>query len=110
MLPRLGSMVRPVVLMLAGCAAGLGCSLAPLQIGAATTTPDPAGLALSALEGTKAAGTKKASPFAAAKESDDAGHDHLRVDRGRLWWLVVPVGLGLISYHSLRRREQGTDS
>ena len=61
--------------------------------------------ALKELAGTKATGTKKNSPFAAAKESDDDTHDDLKVDRGRLWWLLLPVGLAAISYGALKSQE-----
>jgi len=60
---------------------------------------------LKALHGTKAAGTKKNSPFAAAKESDDTAADGLKADRSRLWWLLLPVGLAAISYGALKAQE-----
>jgi hypothetical protein len=60
---------------------------------------------LEKLKGTKAAGSQKDSPFAAAKESDAATSAHLRVDRMRLWWLLLPVGLAAVSYGALRSKE-----
>ena len=143
-------MRHPTALLLAGCAAGLSCSLlaapmtlAPAQAGAliaqaaaekaspfagakdetspvqdaelapAATVPEPSVQPAAAemegtlkeLAGTKAAGTKKNSPFAGAKESDEAAHADLRADRTRLWWLLLPVGLAAISYGALRSRE-----
>ena len=60
---------------------------------------------LDKLKGTKAAGSQKDSPFAAAKESDAATSSQLRVDRMRLWWLLLPVGLAAVSYGALRSKE-----
>jgi hypothetical protein len=57
------------------------------------------------LEGTRAAGTTKESPFAGAKESDAATSTQLRVDRSRLWWLLLPLSLAAISYAALRAQE-----
>ena len=143
-------MRHPTALLLAGCAAGLSCSLlaAPITLRPAEagtllaqtatekaspfagakdeTSPDqsaePAAPAaepqqasqpatgevegtLKELAGTKAAGTKKNSPFAGAKESDEAAHADLRADRTRLWWVLLPVGLAAISYGALRSKE-----
>ena len=147
-------MRHPTALLLAGCAAGLSCSLLaapvalpPAQAGillAQTSTEkaspfagakdetsslqsteqstEPAAPAAEPeqavqpasgemdgtpkeLAGTKAVGTKKNSPFAGAKESDEAAHADLRADRTRLWWLLLPVGLAAISYGALRSRE-----
>jgi hypothetical protein len=64
--------------------------------------------ALDKLKGTKAAGSKKHSPFAAAKESDSDTSAHLRVDRTRLWWLLLPVGMAAISYGALRSQESSS--
>jgi hypothetical protein len=61
--------------------------------------------ALKELGGTKAVGTKKNSPFAGAKESDEAAHADLKADRSRLWWLLLPVGLAAISYGALKAQE-----
>ena len=61
--------------------------------------------ALKGLTGTKAAGTKKNSPFAAAKESDEDADTDLKADRSRLWWLLLPVGLAAISYGALKAQE-----
>ena len=147
---RMTVMRHPTALLLAGCAAGLSCSLlaAPMPLPPAQagtllaqtatekaspfagakdeTSPEqsaePATPAaapeqavqpasgemegtLKELAGTKAAGTKKNSPFAGAKESDEAAHADLRADRTRLWWLLLPVGLAAISYGALRSRE-----
>jgi hypothetical protein len=60
---------------------------------------------LKQLAGTKAAGTKKNSPFAAAKESDEDADTDLKADRTRLWWLLLPVGLAAISYGVLKAQE-----
>ena len=146
-------MRHPFALLLAGCAAGLSCSLlatpnpsASAQAGtllAQTQSPtekaspfagakdetsadqgtdqaapatEPAQASpqqavaemegtLKELSGTKAAGTKKNSPFAGAKESDEDAHGDLKADRGRLWWLLLPVGLAAISYGVLRAQE-----
>ena len=143
-------MRHPTALLLAGCAAGLSCSLLaapmplpPAQAGtllAQTTTEkaspfagakdetsteqstEPAAPAAEPeqavqhasgeidgtpkeLAGTKAAGTKKNSPFAGAKESDEAAHADLRADRTRLWWLLLPVGMSAISYGALCSKE-----
>jgi len=123
-------------MLLAGCAAGLSCSLitgtvtadhgqARTMLAQATTekaspfaaakdeTNAPEGAdavqdGLKELAGSKAAGTKKNSPFAAAKETDNAAHLNLRADRARLWWLLVPVGFAAISYGSLRSQEGGS--
>ena len=143
-------MRHPTALLLAGCAAGLSCSLlaAPIAFGPAqagtliaqTATEkaspfagakdetssdhgaEPAAPTAGSeqassqatgevdgtpkeLAGTKAAGTKKNSPFAGAKESDEAAHADLRADRTRLWWLLLPVGLAAIGYGALRSNE-----
>jgi len=74
------------------------------ETGAGAADSSPAG-ALKELAGTKATGTKKNSPFAAAKESDEETHDDLKVDRSRLWWLLLPVGLAAISYGALKSKE-----
>lgn len=131
---RFASMRHQHLLLLAACATGLSCSLAvadpmvappaqamPLlaqaalekaspfasakdETGAGAADSSPAG-ALKELAGTKATGTKKNSPFAAAKESDEETHDDLKVDRSRLWWLLLPVGLAAISYGALKSQE-----
>ena len=142
-------MRQPSALLLAGCAAGLSCSLlatpnpsASAQAGtllAQTQNPTEkaspfagakdetsadqaapaAGPALASqqqkagemegtlkeLSGTKAAGTKKNSPFAGAKESDEDARRDLKADRARLWWLLLPVGLAAIGYGALRAQE-----
>ncbi|MFM8260376.1 MAG: hypothetical protein ACKN83_11245 [Vulcanococcus sp.] len=118
---------------LAGCAAGLRCSLItgtvrpePAQaqqllaqaatqkaspFAAAkveTNAPDAAAAGqdtLQTLTGSKAAGTKTNSPFAAAKESDATHNTDPRADRSRLWWLLVPVGVAAISYGALRSQD-----
>jgi hypothetical protein len=74
------------------------------ETGAGTGAASPAG-ALKVLAGTKATGTKKNSPFAAAKESDHEANAHLQVDRSRLWWILLPVGLAAISYGTLKSQE-----
>ena len=66
--------------------------------------------ALKELTGTKAAGTKKNSPFAAAKESDEDADTDLKADRSRLWWLLLPVGLAAISYGALKAQEGEADA
>jgi hypothetical protein len=66
--------------------------------------------ALKELTGTKAAGTKKNSPFAAAKESDEDADTDLKADRSRLWWLLLPVGLAAISYGALKAQEGETEA
>jgi hypothetical protein len=60
---------------------------------------------LQELEGTRAAGTTKQSPFAGAKESDAATSAQLRVDRRRLWWLRLPLSLAAVSYAALLSQE-----
>jgi hypothetical protein len=131
---RFASMRHQHHLLLAACATGLSCSLAvagpvatppadamPLLAQAAVEKASPfaaakdetgtgAGAASPAdamkeLAGTKATGTKKNSPFAAAKESDLQANADLKVDRSRLWWLLLPVGLAAISYSALRSQE-----
>lgn len=133
MLPRTVPMQRLQTVLLAGCAAGLGCSLIsgtvpsepaqarPLLAQVATqkaspyasakdetNAPDPGAAvqdSLGHLIGSKAAGTKTNSPFAGAKENDAAAHAALRADRTRLWWLLVPIGVAALSYGALRRQE-----
>lgn len=131
---RFASMRRQHHLLLAACATGLSCSLAvagpmvtppadamPLlaqaavekaspfasakdETGAKDADSSPVG-ALKELAGTKATGTKKNSPFAAAKESEDGAQADLKVDRSRLWWLLLPLGLAAISYSALKSQE-----
>lgn len=60
---------------------------------------------LETLGGSRATGTTKDSPFAGAKESDAATSSRLRVDRGRLWWLLLPLSLAAISYGVLRSQD-----
>ena len=108
-------MRHTTALLLAGCAAGLSCSLlaAPLQLPPAQAASEKVSpfagakdeTSLVQLDGTKAAGSKKNSPFAGAKESDAATHTDLQADRTRLWWLVLPVGLAALSYLKLRSGE-----
>ena len=123
------------LLLLAACSAGLGCatvfgsSLTPVagaqaipllaqapgaqkaspyakaQDAAAPSAPTGATGALDMLKGTKAVGSEKDSPFAGAKESDTASSAHLRVNRSRLWWLLLPVGLAAVSYAALRTQD-----
>ena len=57
------------------------------------------------LGGTKAAGSKKQSPYAAAKDETSAT---VEPTLGKLWGLVLPVGLAAGSYVVLRRRESGS--
>ena len=121
----------PGTLLLAGCAAGLSCgliggSLASHPASAATllaqaksekaspfaAAKDEGGGAAAAVEGTlkemngsKAKGSKKNSPFAAAKDSEGGAKASLQVDRTRLWWLALPVGLAVIGYSGLRAQE-----
>ena len=65
----------------------------------------PAPAPLEELNGRAADGSKKNSPFASAKESDGEAERHLQADPGRLWWLLLPIGLAAISYGGLRRAE-----
>ncbi|KMM16724.1 hypothetical protein [Synechococcus sp. GFB01] len=71
------------------------------------TTPASSASArvLEDLGGSRATGTTKDSPFAGAKESDTATTAQLRVDRGRLWWLLLPLCLAAISYAVLRGQD-----
>ena len=117
-------------LLLSACSAGLSCTAlfgspitAPPAAEAATeqkASPyaapqdetDPkvetgTAAALKHLQGTKAAGSTKDSPFAGAKESEGATQATLRVNRTKLWWLLLPVGLAAISYGALRSQEDG---
>jgi hypothetical protein len=75
-------------------------------LGSPITAP-PAAEVQGDLQGTKAAGSTKDSPFAGAKESEGATQATLRVDRTKLWWLLLPVGLAAISYGALRSQEDG---
>ena len=106
-------MRRHDTLLLAGCATGLSCAL---LVGAAPPQPAAASpwLAQAAVEGpgtapalvgTPAAGSKRNSPFAAAKEDDAETELDLQADRGRLWWLLLPAGLAALSYGVLRAQE-----
>jgi hypothetical protein len=54
--------------------------------------------------GTQAPGSKKASPYAAAKDEMQLSFGPAL---GRLWLLLVPVGLAAGSYAYLRKREDG---
>ena len=117
------------LLLLSACSAGLSCTAmfgtpiaAPPAAQAATeqkaspyAAPQDAterqaeagtDAALQQLQGTKAAGSTKESPFAGAKESDGATKAALRVERSKLWWLLLPVGLAAISYGALRSQEE----
>jgi hypothetical protein len=58
------------------------------------------------MEGTKAKGSEKDSPFAGAKDSNQQVHQSLAVDRSRGWLMLVPVGLAALSYGALRSRER----
>ena len=109
-------MRRHDTLLLAGCATGLSCAL---LVGAAPPQPADAGpwLAQAAVEGpgtapalvgTPAAGSKRNSPFAAAKEDDAETERDLQADRGRLWWLLLPAGLAALSY-GVPRAQEGQD-
>lgn len=60
-----------------------------------------------AMGGTKAAGSSKDSPYAAAK--DDTSITNVPTLQ-RLWTLVVPIGLAAGSYIWLRSRERGSFS
>lgn len=106
------AMRHPNLLLSAACSAGLSCSLlpAPTLLPAAHAQPLLAQATtvhgtLQDLAGTRLAATKKNSPFAGAKERDDEAHSDLKADRGRLWWLLLPVGLAAISYGALRSQE-----
>ena len=119
---RFASMRHQHHLLLAACATGLSCSLAvagpmvappadamPLLAQAAVEKASPFASAkdetsakeadsspvgaLKELAGTKATGTKKNSPFAAAKESEDDAQADLKVERSRLGWLLLSLGL-----------------
>jgi hypothetical protein len=100
-------------LLLSACSAGLSCTAlfgspitAPPAAEAATEQKaSPTAAALEHLQGTKAAGSTKDSPFAGAKESEGATQATLRVNRTKLWWLLLPVGLAAISYGALRSQE-----
>ncbi|MCX5939694.1 MAG: hypothetical protein NTX18_01375 [Cyanobium sp. LacPavin_0818_WC50_MAG_67_9] len=103
------------LLLLSACSAGLSCTAmfgtpiaAPPAAQAATERQAEAGTAaaLQQLQGTKAAGSTKESPFVGAKESDGATKAALRVERTKLWWLLLPVGLAAISYGALRAQEE----
>lgn len=100
-------------LLLSACGAGLSCAAA---LSGGVIHPPAAAAnagvtnAMDQLGGTKAAGSSKSSPFAAAKESDSSANEHLRAQRGRLWWLLLPVGLAAISYGALRSQESPTDA
>ncbi|MGB5134403.1 MAG: hypothetical protein WBN89_04435 [Prochlorococcaceae cyanobacterium] len=61
---------------------------------------------LERMEGTKAKGSTKDSPFAGAKDSNQQVHQGLAVDRRRGWLLLVPVGLAALSYGALRSQER----
>lgn len=122
--------------LMAGCAAGLGCSLIsgrltsdqaqarPLLAQTRTQKASPFASAkdetnakgpatalqdsLGEVLGSKAAGTKSNSPFAGAKETDASAHAALRADRTRLWWLFVPIGISAASYGALRSQERSS--
>jgi hypothetical protein len=110
-------------LLLSACGAGLSCAsvLGGALVNppaAAATAMATAGATASArvqktldqLGGTKAAGSTRNSPFAGAKESDTSANELLRAKRGRLWWLLLPVGLAAISYGALRAQESSSDA
>lgn len=56
------------------------------------------------LGGTKAAGSTKESPYASAKDEHSVVNEPTL---GRLWGLLLPVGLAAGSYAYLRSRERG---
>lgn len=74
----------------------------------ATPASSSAEAMLEELGGTKAKGSTKDSPFAGAKESDAVTSTQLRVNRSRLWWLLLPLSLAAISYAVLRGQEGET--
>jgi hypothetical protein len=116
-------------LLLSACGAGLSCAailgggMVQPPADAATTTQKAspfagakdetsAGVkdAVEQMGGTRAAGSTKSSPFAGAKESDTTANELLRAKRGRLWWLLLPVGLAAVSYGALRAQEGSSDA
>ena len=97
------------LLLLSACSTGLSCSAVFSNPLPAPQAAEPATPALETLQGTKAAGSSKESPFAGAKETDAATRADLRIDRTRLWWLLLPVGLAAISYGALRSQEGSQD-
>ena len=63
---------------------------------------------LKELDGQKAEGTKKNSPFAAAKDIEGGTRPQLKADSGKLFWLMLPIGLAVIGYGKLRAMEANT--
>ncbi|MBD2422694.1 hypothetical protein [Cyanobium sp. FACHB-13342] len=101
------------LLLLSACSAGLSCTallgtplVAPPAAQATTEQKaSPYAAPQDETDRKAEAGNAKESPFAGAKESDGATQAALRVDRTKLWWLLLPVGLAVISYGALRSQE-----